>query len=145
MRQCWSAVRAGAMAAVLIAFGAAAHAERASEAEDFAAETVQGLYDICMLDPDHPLADRAVGFCLGYVAGAAHYHHAISDGPDIEPLICPEEKISRLEIAKTFVLWAEKNPQYADTLPVEGVVRAAAERWPCEKKDDDEEASDAAN
>ncbi len=143
MRQCWKAARAGAVAAVLIALATTTHAEQNTDVDDFRAETVQGLYDICMLDPNHPLADRAIGFCLGYVAGTAHYHRAISAGPDIEPVVCAAGEISRLELAKVFVLWAEKNPQYAEALPVEGVVRAAAEKWPCEEKEADREGSNA--
>ncbi len=134
---------AGAVALALMIFGTSGNANDKTDVDDFRAETVQGLYDICMLDPNHPLADRAVGFCLGYVAGAAHYHRAISAGPDIEPVVCAEEEISRLELAKVFVLWAEKNPQYAEALPVEGVVRAAAGKWPCEEKQADREGSNA--
>jgi len=133
----------GAVALALMISGTIGNANDKTDVDDFRADTVQGLYDICMLDPNHPLADRAVGFCLGYVAGAAHYHRAISDGPDIEPLICPEEEISRLALAKTFVVWAENNPQYAEALPVEGVVRAAAEKWPCEEKEAGREGSNA--
>jgi hypothetical protein len=61
----------------------------------------------------------------------AHYHAAISAAEDIDPITCPDESLTRVELALTFLRWYEKNPQYKNIAPEDAVMRAAAEKWPC--------------
>jgi hypothetical protein len=98
---------------------------------DFELKTASDLAEVCNAPPDDPLVEKAVYFCLGFVTGLAHYHTAISAAEDIDPITCPQKDPSRVELALTFLKWYEKNPQFKDIAPEDAVMRAAAERWPC--------------
>ena len=101
------------------------------EQADFELKTAADLAEVCNAQPDDPLVEKAVYFCLGFVTGLAHYHAAISQAPDIDPITCPQRDPSRIELALTFLRWYEKNPQFKDIAPEDAVMRAAAEKWPC--------------
>ena len=101
------------------------------EKADFGLNTASDLAEVCNAPPDDPLVQKAVYFCLGFVTGLAHYHAAISGADDIDPITCPDESLTRVELALTFLRWYEKNPQYKDIAPEDAVMRAAAEKWPC--------------
>jgi hypothetical protein len=98
---------------------------------DFELKTAADLAEVCNAPPDDPLVEKAVYFCLGFVTGLAHYHAAISKAEDIDPITCPAKDPSRVELALTFLKWYEKNPQSKDIAPEDAVMRAAAEKWPC--------------
>jgi len=98
---------------------------------DFELKTASDLAEVCNAPPDDPLVEKAVYFCLGFVTGLAHYHTAISMAEDIDPITCPAKDPSRVELALTFLRWYEKNPQYKEIAPEDAVMRAAAEKWPC--------------
>jgi hypothetical protein len=98
---------------------------------DFELNTASDLAEVCNASPDDPLVEKAVYFCLGFVTGLAHYHTAISMAEDIDPITCPAKDPSRVELALTFLKWYEKNPQFKDIVPEDAVLRAAAEKWPC--------------
>ena len=98
---------------------------------DFELKTASDLAEVCNAPPDDPLVEKAVYLCLGFVTGLAHYHTAISEAEDIDPITCPQKDPSRVELALTFLRWYEKNPQYKDIAPEDAVMRAAAEKWPC--------------
>ncbi|MGD1973910.1 MAG: Rap1a/Tai family immunity protein [Desulfobacterales bacterium] len=98
---------------------------------DFELNTAADLAEVCNAPPDDPLVEKAVYFCLGFVTGLAHYHTAISMADDIDPITCPAKDPSRVELALTFLKWYEKNPQFKDIAPEDAVLRAAAEKWPC--------------
>ena len=98
---------------------------------DFELNSAAALAEVCNAPPDDPLATKAVYFCLGFVTGLAHYHAAISQAEDIDPITCPQKDPSRVELALTFLKWYERNPQFADIAPEDAVMRAAAEKWPC--------------
>jgi hypothetical protein len=98
---------------------------------DFELKTASDLAEVCNAPSDDPLVEKAVYFCLGFVTGLAHYHAAISQASDIDPITCPQKDPTRVELALTFLRWYEKNPQYKDIPPEDAVMRAAAEKWPC--------------
>jgi len=98
---------------------------------DFELKTASDLAEVCNAPPDDPLVQTAVYFCLGFVTGLAHYHSAISMGENTDPITCPAKDPSRLELALAFLKWYENNPQFKDITPEDAVMRAAAEKWPC--------------
>jgi hypothetical protein len=98
---------------------------------DFELKTASDLAEVCNAPPDDPLVEKAVYFCLGFVTGLAHYYTAISMAENIDPITCPAKDPSRVELALTFLKWYEKNPQLKDIAPKDAVMRAAAEKWPC--------------
>ena len=99
---------------------------------DFELKTAADLAEVCNAPPDDPLVEKAVYFCLGFVTGLAHYHTAISMAENIDPIACPAQAPSRVELALTFLKWYAKNPQFKGIAPEDAVMRAAAEKWPCE-------------
>ena len=115
---------------VLIAAPACAADDLLDQA-DFDLKTASDLAEVCNAPPDDPLVEKAVYFCLGFVTGLAHYHTAISAAEDIDPITCPQKDPSRVELALTFLKWYEKNPQFQEIAPEDAVMRAAAEKWPC--------------
>ena len=115
---------------VLIATPARAGDDLLDQA-DFELKTASDLAEVCNAPPDDPLVEKAVYFCLGFVTGLAHYHTAISMAEDIDPITCPAQDPSRVELALTFLRWYEKNPQFKDIPPEDAVMRAAAKKWPC--------------
>ena len=115
---------------VLIAMPASA-ADDLFDQADFELKTASDLAEVCNAPPDDPLVEKAVYFCLGFVTGLAHYHTAISMAEDIDPITCPSQDPSRVELALTFLRWYEKNPQFKDIPPEDAVMRAAAKKWPC--------------
>ena len=115
---------------VLIAASARAGDDLLDQA-DFELKTASDLAEVCNAPPDDPLVEKAVYFCLGFVTGLAHYHTAISMAEDIDPITCPSQDPSRVELALTFLRWYEQNPQFKDIAPEDAVMRAAAEKWPC--------------
>jgi len=100
---------------------------------EFDLNTTDDLYQVCNVPAEDPLAIKALYFCLGFVTGVGHYHHAISLSPDIEPLTCPDKEPTRVELAIVFLKWAEAHPEFKDIPPEDGLMRAAAEKWPCNR------------
>lgn len=123
------------MIVLMLATAIAAAGARSDEVapEDFELQTTRELYEICTTPEDHEFIKYAVGTCLGYVLGAAHYHIAAS-GPDYPPLTCPPDDLSLVDLARTFAEWAHRHRQdeiLMHELPVQGVMRASAAQWPC--------------
>jgi hypothetical protein len=91
-------------------------------AADFELQSTRELLQVCTTEESS-----------GYMLGVAHFHEAAT-GEDIPPLTCPPQDLSLLELARTFVMWADENRAdgaLMGELPVDGVIRAAAAKWPC--------------
>ncbi|MGD8956542.1 MAG: Rap1a/Tai family immunity protein [Chromatiaceae bacterium] len=93
------------------------------------------LVEICSLDEADPLYNEAMGYCLGYVDAALHYHAALTVGSRSDPIACPPSTITREEVVIVLLDWAKDNAQqiHSET-PVHGVMRAVAEKWPCSER-----------
>jgi hypothetical protein len=100
---------------------------------DFQLDTAADLIDICTLDAAHPHYPAAHSFCLGYFAGGQHYHRAVTRGPGLPPIACPDPGVTRDEAVDVFVVYMRANPQFLQEPPMEAVFRAAAAKWPCTK------------
>ena len=100
--------------------------------DDFKVETTRDLMKLCGVNPDHALYDSARAFCLGYLDAAWDCHEALTAGENFDPIACPGPKVTRDQAMKVFAAWAEANPQSLDgETPVNGVMRAVSEKWPC--------------
>jgi hypothetical protein len=121
-----------AVTAMLWCWPGQADAQTQSPVPDtFRLTTTRDLVELCTTDPSDSLYDRAVAFCFGFVTGAIHYHNAISAGPGIRRLVCPDEGVSRIDVVLTFLDWVEAHPEALDEPPVESLARSAAAEWPC--------------
>jgi len=102
--------------------------------EAFYLKTSQDLVELCSLGKDHPLHEKAVAFCYGYVTGAMNFYGAISASPKVPELVCSDHEIARKEMVQVFLEWAKNSPQYLAEPPIDGLVRSAMDHWPCPKK-----------
>lgn len=101
--------------------------------EDFKVNQAQNLLNLCSADESDPLHAEAMMFCLGYFAGAMHFHRGLTATGEIKPLACPQGTVTRVEAAKNFVTWAKANPQYMEEPAIDSAVRSAVSAWPCPK------------
>ena len=100
---------------------------------DFDLETTKDLYDVCAATASQPFGAEAEVACFSYFAGTAHYHHAMV-GPGQAPLFCPPETATRHDAIRVFVTWArahEGDQTLMNERPVQGVMRAMIDEWPC--------------
>ena len=77
------------------------------------------------------LYDDAVMFCQGFVVGAAHYHDAVTGGPDSDPIVCAGGEVSRDVLIDVFLTWTKAHPDSLSRPAVQSLVRAAVAKWPC--------------
>lgn len=95
-------------------------------------DTPAELVELCSVSKDDPAYTAAMGFCLGYIDAALDYHAALTSGKNFDPIVCPDAAVTREEVMTMFLNWSKGNPQHVGTgLPVEGVMRAVHEKWPC--------------
>ena len=99
--------------------------------EDFQLDSAQELLEICTLESAHPDHQTALGFCYGFISGGGHFHRALSDGPDFDPIACPPQEVTHEEVVKVFAAYSRDNPQYMEEPPMEVLFRAAVAEWPC--------------
>ncbi len=100
--------------------------------EDFDLDKTGDLVALCMAPDSDPLQKEAVSFCLGFLVGAYHYHVAENSGPEGNLLVCPPDpKPPRAQVAKMFMDWLKKHPEYNDEKPVETWFRFLSETYPC--------------
>ncbi len=75
---------------------------------------------------------RAVGYCRGFIVGMGQYHIEITRPGGILPAFCLPQQTPTLEFVQTsFVTWVAANPEQAETKAVDGLLRWAANTYPC--------------
>ncbi len=105
-----------------------------TEKQAFFLKTGQDLVDLCSLKKEHPLHDKAVAFCYGYVTGAMSFYGAIAEAPKVPKVICAGREIPRSEMVEVFLDWAKSNPVHLVEPPIDALVRSAVAKWPCVEK-----------
>lgn len=108
---------------------------QAAELENFRAGNVAELAALCGAQPDSSFYEEAMQFCYGYISGAAQFHTAVVAAGGLKPMACPTDDATRDQFARFFVSWARNSatPDQLREPPVEGMARAAAARWPCNR------------
>lgn len=100
--------------------------------DNFDLDTTADLVELCTAPSSDPLQREAVGFCVGFLVGAYHYHVAENAGPAGTPMVClPDPPPSRSKVAKMFIDWVKKHPEYMDDEAVETWARFLVETYPC--------------
>ncbi|WP_295880153.1 Rap1a/Tai family immunity protein [uncultured Thiohalocapsa sp.] len=123
-----------AAAAICCAFGIAAAPAGAVEDEDLNFDTTEDLYAVCSTTSDQPEHLAATFACRAFIEATVQYHDAVSDRKKMRRLICYPENATVGDGRRAFLSWAEANKDNAermDELPVVGLVRALAARYPC--------------
>lgn len=106
----------------------------AAAPQDHDVTTTGDLIELCSVSVDDPLYNAAMGFCLGYIDAAMDYHAALTAGPKYDAIVCPPETVARVEVVAVVMEWSKGNTQHLQSeAPVEGVMRAIVEKWPCSK------------
>jgi len=100
--------------------------------ESFRLSDARALVTACSLPEEHALHARANAFCLGYMSGAMQFYGAAIKSPEVTPFVCAPEGLSRGAMRDVFLAWARANPQRLDEPAIEGLVRAAVAKFPCE-------------
>jgi hypothetical protein len=106
----------------------------ALEDEDFAFDTTEDLYTVCAMAPGQPEAVVAGFACRAFIEAAVQYHDAVSDRENLQRLICYPATATIADGRQAFVSWATANKDNAERMgeiPVVGLVRALAARYPC--------------
>lgn len=94
--------------------------------------TAAELVELCSVSADDSSYAAAMGFCLGYLDATLDYHAALTSGTRFGAIICPHSTVTREEVLTVFLDWSKRNPDHvAAGLPVETLMRAVYEKWPC--------------
>lgn len=95
-------------------------------------DTTGEFVALCSVNADDPVYNAAMSFCLGYIDAVMDYHQALTAGDKYQPIACPDTEITRQQVVATLLEWSKNNAQYLESeTPVHGVMRAAADKWPC--------------
>jgi hypothetical protein len=100
--------------------------------ESFLLEDAEALVTACTVPEKDPLYQTAKGFCLGYLTGAMQFYDAAAASPEVKDFVCPGRIVSRAEMRTVFLDWAQANPERMAEPAIDGLVRAAVARFPCE-------------
>lgn len=104
----------------------------AASHESRAVSTTADFVALCDVSTDDPLYEASMAFCLGYIDAVIDYHAALTAGPKYDPIACPDMEVTREEVVAVVLEWARRNAQHLKSeTPVNGVMRAASEKWPC--------------
>lgn len=91
------------------------------------------LVEYCGVTDEDPEAHTAIAFCYGYIDAALDYHHAILPGG--KRITCPPGTVTRKDVALAVVEWAKINTdKVGNQPPVNVVIQAASDKWPCEQE-----------
>ncbi|MEM1382304.1 MAG: Rap1a/Tai family immunity protein [Pseudomonadota bacterium] len=120
-----------AAAATLLAAGTATGAEL--QMDDFAAESLGSVTKLCSAEPSTEMGQWARGFCYGWIEGVEQFYDEIllDDRFEFEPTICPGREVSREEVRTLLVDWSNNNPDLQGIPPLDGLIRAGREIFPC--------------
>jgi Rap1a immunity proteins len=120
-----------AAAAVMVLASSGASAQQATTRR--VPRTVADLASVCAIPPSAPDYTAATYFCRGFLAGAGQYHAAIHpEGSPNPRIFClPDPRPRLVDVAASFVAWAQANPQYGTEMAVDGLMRFAQQTYPC--------------
>jgi hypothetical protein len=123
------ALLASGIAAVLCS-GAAL----AVQDEDLSFDTTEDLYQVCSVQPGAAEYVAASFACRAFIEAAVQYHDAVVDRRQLKRLICYPATATIADGRAAFVTWAQRNAgneTLMNELPVVGLVRALAAKYPC--------------
>ena len=104
--------------------------------EDFGFDTTEDLYQVCSVEADAAEHIPAAFACRGFIEGTVQYHDAVTERKNLKRLICYPSSATVKDGRWAFVAWAKKHAndkKLMQELPVVGLVRALAEKYPCKK------------
>jgi len=115
-----------------VATPALAQSDADSAAESFELSDAQALVTACTVPADNPLYQTAKGFCAGFMTGAMQLYSAAAASPNVKNFVCPGHVVSRAEMRDVFLEWAAAHPERLSEPAIDGLVRSAVAKFPCE-------------
>jgi hypothetical protein len=103
----------------------------AAEISDFEAQTTGDFASLCSTAPSDELYEQAQQFCLGFVRGAAGFYSAVLGPEGIDPIACPGSEVTFRQAIDVFLAWDAAHPELRQEEPIQGLMRAAKDEWPC--------------
>ncbi len=103
-----------------------------SAAESFELSDAQALVTACTVPAGNPLYQTAKGFCAGFMTGAMQLYSAAAASPNVKNFVCPGHVVSRAEMREVFLEWAAAHPERLSEPAIDGLVRSAVAKFPCE-------------
>jgi hypothetical protein len=125
----------GALSIALLV-GALPVASGAVQEASFRLESTMDLYELCSVSSDVESFATARYACRGFIEGVVQYHDAISDNKTYKRLICYPSTATIADARNAFVAWVAANnddKKLMQKMPVVGLVRSLAEKYPCSK------------
>lgn len=91
------------------------------------------LAALCGASGQEGLGRAALGYCQGFFVAAGQYHRSLSaEGGLHRPIFCLPNPSPTFDQARaSFVAWARNNPQHGGERAIDGLMRFAAETYPC--------------
>ena len=95
--------------------------------------SVADLAMLCNAGLQDPSRPDALGYCNGFIVGVGQFHASLTAaGGAQRPIFCvPNPQPTLNQAAAAFVTWTRANPQHASERAVDGLMRFAAETYPC--------------
>lgn len=105
--------------------------------QNFHGGTTGDLAALCGASPQDPLGPAAIAWCHGFMVAAGQYHRELSAPGGVQrPLFCLPNPAPTLDEARaSFVAWARANPQHANERAIDGLMRFAAQTYPCPRSE----------
>ena len=100
--------------------------------EDFRLDTFKDLVALCGVEASDPNASAAIHMCHGYVIGLVHFHELV--GRALEGTVfcmSKHQRPARDAAIDMLVRWSRDHPEYNSEEAIDGVLRWAAARYPC--------------
>ena len=121
----------GIVAAAFVAATTAAHAKVTPE--NFRLETLGDFTALCGVSADDPNAAAAIHMCHGFVVGVSQFHQLFDRALE-GSIYCIEEdeRPSRDAAIGMLLAWSKAHPEFDSEVPIEGVLKWAADSYPCE-------------
>lgn len=121
-------------AAVLLAAATLPMGVLAVDESNFSFNTTEDLYQVCSAEGDSAGAVEARLACTAFIEATVQYHDAVSDRKKMKRLICYPNTATIADGRSAFIAWAATNAGNAERmkeLPVVGLVRSLADKYPC--------------
>jgi hypothetical protein len=118
----------------VVATGISAQTALRGEEKPAAFDTTRVLYRVCAVPAENPNYVAANLACSAFIEATVQYHYEVSRRKGLKPLFCYPEGTTVDQAKQTFVSWAATHgddQKLMDELPVVGLVRSLAERYPC--------------
>jgi hypothetical protein len=122
-------------AAAFAVLAAIAPAQAAINAETFRDGRTADLAALCAVPESDAMGVAARAWCHGFLVGVGQYHGTIAaaEGPR-RTLFCLPQRDLTLDDARTaFVGWSGRHPEHGAERAIDGLLRFAAETYPCPK------------